>query len=65
MGGSAPDRDTLLKDADAMKASPFLASFDSPISNLFQKEKVSFQFQATLRNKAASAPKTAAEPPAP
>lgn len=48
MTGIASDRAALLGYEEALRALPFVASFESPISNLFQKENVSFKFSATV-----------------
>ncbi len=48
LSGTAIDRDALLLYEEAMRGSPFVESLQSPISNLFQKENINFQFMIVL-----------------
>lgn len=48
INGTAAGRDDLLKYEEAVRASPFVATLQSPISNLFQKTDISFQFLIVL-----------------
>ncbi len=46
--GIAARREDLLAYEEAMKKSPFVKQLDSPISNLFKKTDVNFQFEILL-----------------
>ncbi|WKZ29564.1 MAG: PilN domain-containing protein [Patescibacteria group bacterium] len=48
LSGRAQRREDLLAYESAIKASPFVKSLDSPISNLFQKSDINFQFKIVL-----------------
>jgi len=48
LNGIANGRDDLLAYEDAMRASPFVQTLQSPISNLFQKSDINFQFTIVL-----------------
>ncbi|HJV32822.1 MAG TPA: hypothetical protein VJ694_02230 [Patescibacteria group bacterium] len=48
LNGMAAGREDLLKYEEAMKSSPFVKSLQSPISNLFQKTDINFQFMIVL-----------------
>lgn len=48
LNGTADLRENLLAYEIALKQSPFVKSLDSPISNLFQKSGISFQFKILL-----------------
>lgn len=48
LNGTAGDRDDLLAYEEAMRASPYVKSLQSPISNLFQKTDINFQFMIVL-----------------
>ena len=48
LNGTAKDRDSLLAYETAVRASPFVKSLQSPISNLFQKADINFQFMIVL-----------------
>lgn len=48
LSGTAADRDALLAYEEAMRAAPYVKSLQSPISNLFQKTDINFQFMVVL-----------------
>ena len=48
LNGTAKDRDDLLAYEAAVRSSPFVTSLQSPISNLFQKTDINFQFMIVL-----------------
>jgi Tfp pilus assembly protein PilN len=48
LNGVASLREDLLAYEEAMRASPFVETLQSPISNLFQKEDINFQFMIVL-----------------
>ncbi|MEK7546235.1 MAG: hypothetical protein AAB554_04135 [Patescibacteria group bacterium] len=48
LNGTAVGREALLAYEEAMRASPFVKSLQSPISNLFQKADINFQFMIVL-----------------
>jgi Tfp pilus assembly protein PilN len=48
LSGTAVDRDALLAYEEAFRASPFVETLQSPISNLFQKTDIAFQFTIVL-----------------
>lgn len=48
LNGTANGRDDLLAYEGAMRSSPFVKSLQSPISNLFQKTDINFQFLIVL-----------------
>ena len=48
LNGTAVGREDLLKYEEAMRTSPFVKSLQSPISNLFQKTDINFQFLIVL-----------------
>lgn len=56
LNGSAAKREDLLAFETAMRASPFVKELDSPISNLFQKEGINFQFKIVLDASALKTP---------
>ena len=56
LNGVAARREDLLAFEAAMKQSPFVKSLDSPISNLFQKTNINFQFKILLNTDALHAP---------
>lgn len=49
LAGIAAKREHLLAYEEALKGSPFVKKLDSPISNLFQKTDVNFQFLISLQ----------------
>ncbi len=55
IGGSAVDRKALLAYEGIFRGSPYVKSFDSPISNLFQKTDISFRFEAVVDGNAVRA----------
>jgi len=48
LNGTAAGRDDLLAYEQTMRGSAFVKELQSPISNLFQKENISFQFLIVL-----------------
>ena len=48
LNGTAAAREDLLAYEEAMRASPFVDDLKSPISNLFQKTDINFQFLIVL-----------------
>lgn len=56
LNGVAARREDLLAFETSMKASPYVANLESPISNLFQKTDISFHFDVTLNVDALHAP---------
>jgi Tfp pilus assembly protein PilN len=48
LNGIAATRDDLLAYEETMRSSPFVKSLQSPISNLFQKTDINFQFMIVL-----------------
>lgn len=54
--GIAARREDLLAYEEALKASPFVAQLDSPISNLFRKTDADFRFTIQLRADALKKP---------
>lgn len=46
--GGATDREALLAYEQTIRALPIVKGFDSPISNLFQKQNITFQFHVTI-----------------
>ncbi|HTK59777.1 MAG TPA: hypothetical protein VL283_01085 [Candidatus Baltobacteraceae bacterium] len=48
LNGVASGREDLLAYEESMRASPFVKSLQSPISNLFQKTDINFQFMIVL-----------------
>ena len=48
LNGIAATRDDLLAYETAVRESPFVKKLDSPISNLFQKTNIAFQFKIVL-----------------
>lgn len=48
LNGTAAGRDDLLAYEETMRASPFVQSLQSPISNLFQRVDINFQFLIVL-----------------
>jgi len=48
LNGTAKDRDDLLAYEAAVRASQFVKTLQSPISNLFQKTDINFQFMIVL-----------------
>ena len=48
IAGIAETRESLLTFEAALRASPHVKTFESPISNLLKKRDVNFQFQAVL-----------------
>lgn len=56
VNGVAARREDLLAYETAMKASPFVKSLESPISNLFEKANINFHFDIVLDAAALHAP---------
>jgi hypothetical protein len=54
--GSARSREDLTELREALWSSPLLADVDSPLSNLFVKQDIPFEFSATLNRKDVPAP---------
>jgi len=48
LNGTAAGRDDLLAYEESVRTSPFVKSLQSPISNLFQKTDINFQFMIVL-----------------
>lgn len=48
LNGTANGRDDLLAYEESVRSSPFVKSLQSPISNLFQKADINFQFLIVL-----------------
>lgn len=56
LSGIAAGREDLLAYETAFRASPFVAKLESPISNLFQKNDINFQFKIVLNVEALKQP---------
>jgi hypothetical protein len=62
LNGQAANRAALLTFEERMRASPYIKTLESPISNLFDKADINFQFQIVLD---VDALKSTIEPEAP